>query len=312
MNSTKKINIRSALTRSRETASGATTYQITGQFASTTPGANNGGTVSGSFDFDPAQYDALRYSLASPLRLTNWNITTTPDGSLVSGNNYVPGFNSSGTVALNESRQWFFRFAFGSGNANIRLQFTTPAGVAGSFPQVSGSELKGITAPLRSRQLVSINIALTAPSPTPPIDLILKGSNQGDVLTGGTGNDTLSGFEGNDALSGLDGNDILIGGAGNDRLTGGTGNDRLTGSIGNDTITGNEGRDRFVLTRGLGQDRILDFQDRQDRLELPRGIRSIDIDQRGQNLFVRDQRDVLAVLVGIRMNQVSAADFRFT
>jgi|GEM_PF-4859129 len=327
MNSTTQIKVQVEPTRSRASSRGATTFQISGQFASTTPGANNGGAVSGSFDFDPSQYDTFLYSISNPLRLTNWNITTHPDGSLVFGNNYVPGFNSSGTVSLNESGKWFFRFAFGSGNANIRLQFTTPASVTASFPDVSGNELKGIIPPYRSRQLVSLNIALTPdptpdptldPTPTPPptpiapIAVTLDGSGQRDILTGGIGNDTLRGLGGNDDLSGLAGNDVLIGGNGNDRLTGGLGNDRLTGSTGNDQMIGNQGRDWFILTRGLGKDTIRDFQYRQDRIELPRGIRSVDVNQRGQNVLVRNRGDLLAVLIGIDVEQISAAAFRVT
>lgn len=325
MNSTQLLHIQHHVDRSQ--AAGNTTFQISGQFASTTPGANNGGTVSGSFEFDPSQYDASLYSLSNPLRLTQWNITTTPDGSLVFGNNYVPGFNSSGTVALNEDGQWFFRFAFGSGNANIRLQFVTPAGVTGSSPEVSGGELKGIIPPFRSRQLVSINISLTPPptpipdpipepTPTPeppaPIGVVLNGSAQQDRLTGGSGDDTLSGLGGNDRLSGLDGNDMLIGGNGNDWLSGGNGNDRLTGDRGNDRLSGGQGRDRFFLASGLGRDVIQDFQDRQDRITLPRGIRSVDIDQRGNNVLVFDRNDLLAILVGVNSKQISAADFQFT
>lgn len=329
MNSTTPINIQASSIRFAVSSSGATTFRISGQFASTTPGSNNGGLVSGSFDFNSAEYNPSIYSVAQPFRLANWNITTTPDGSLVFGNNYVPGFNSSGTVAFNENGQWFFRFAFGSGNANIRLQFTTPVGIVGSFPNVTGNELKGITPPYRSRQLVSINldrITPSAPVPTPPptpeptvppiptspIGVALNGSGQRDLLTGGAGNDTLQGFGGNDDLSGLDGSDILIGGTGNDRLMGGTGSDRLAGNTGNNTLIGDLGRDRFVVTRGFGKDTIRDFQDRQDRIELPRGIHSININQQGKNVLVQYRNDLLAIIVGARTDQISAADFRFT
>ena len=317
-------------------ANEASKFQISGQFASTTPGANNGGLVSGFFEFNPSDYDSSVHSLSNPLRLTNWNITTTPDGSLVFGNNYVPGANSSGTVALNENGQWFFRFAFGSGNANIRLQFTTPAGVAGTLPDIQGSELKGIQPPFRSRQLVSISINLTTPaisnpttSPTSdpihqtpqPLGVDPNGTNHRDMLTGGDGNDTVQGLGGNDVLSGLGGADFLIGGAGNDRLIGGTGNDRLIGGAGNDTIIGGIGddvliggigRDRFGLTRGLGKDTIRDFQDRKDRIDLPGGINSVDIAQRGQNVLIGYRNDPLAVLIGTKLDQISTADFRFT
>lgn len=306
---------------------GTSRYQISGQFASTTPGANNGGLLSGFFEFNPADYNASVHSLAKPLALTNWNITTAPDGSLVSGNTYTPGANSSGTVALNENGQWFFRFAFGSGSANIRLQFTTPIGVVGTLPIVRGSEYKGIQPPFRSRQLVSLDVNLVtpatpqpmpgptpdpAPPTTPPVAVVLNGTRHRDVLTGGRGNDTLRGLGGNDVLNGLSGADVLVGGAGNDFLSGGTGNDRLIDGIGNDIFTGGQGRDRFVVSKGFGRTLIRDFQDRQDQIELPHGVRSIDITQQGRNVLVSHQSDLLTVLTGIKANQITAADFRFT
>ncbi len=78
----------------------------------------------------------------------------------------------------------------------------------------------------------------------------------------GTGNglaNRLTGGAGNDQLFGLDGQDSLIGGAGDDRLDGGTGRDFLTGGA---------GVDQFLFAKTYGADRVLDFEDNVDALEL--------------------------------------------
>ena len=78
----------------------------------------------------------------------------------------------------------------------------------------------------------------------------------------GTGNglaNRLTGGAGNDQLFGLDGQDSLIGGAGDDRLDGGAGRDFLTGGA---------GVDQFLFAKTYGADRVLDFEDNVDALEL--------------------------------------------
>lgn len=132
-----------------------------------------------------------------------------------------------------------------------------------------------------------------------------------DTLTGTTANDTLLGLGGNDTLTGGAGNDVLQGGDGNDSLTGGAGDDTLWGGAGNDVLRGNQGRDIFVLERGLGRDVIKDFRDRQDKLGLTEGMRFRDLTltQRGGNVLIRAGNDQLAILTGVRVNQITAADF---
>lgn len=139
-------------------STGLITFQIIGKFAATAPDANNGGLLLGSFDFDPAQYDASIHSAATPLQLTHWNIKTMSGDRSVFGTTYAPGPKSSGTVALNESGQWCFEFHLNPGDVYTRLQFITPIGVTSSSPEVIGNELKGTTPLYRSRQLASIYI----------------------------------------------------------------------------------------------------------------------------------------------------------
>lgn len=139
----------------------------------------------------------------------------------------------------------------------------------------------------------------------------LWGSDRGETMNGFGGNDTLLGGDGNDYLSGGAGADLNKGGAGSDYIEGGTGNDWLWGSTGRNILVSNAGADGFVLERGQGQQRILDFKNNQDVLGLTRGIkfRKLDIDQRGRNTIISLNGDRLAILVGVRADQITAADF---
>ena len=105
----------------------------------------------------------------------------------------------------------------------------------------------------------------------------LTGTADVDLLAGGTGNDLLAGRGGNDTLLGGSGQDILRGGSGADVLRGGSGADRLSGGAGRDLVDGGAGRDilwgragadTFVFDRGAGTDRIRDFQNDLDRIDL--------------------------------------------
>jgi Ca2+-binding RTX toxin-like protein len=102
-------------------------------------------------------------------------------------------------------------------------------------------------------------------------------SSGDDVLSGSSGADALQGFEGRDKLSGGAGHDTLDGGSGNDTLSGSTGDDRLYGRDGADFLSGGAGSDRLIGGTGAdtfqfrstwGSDKVVDFQDGIDRLDL--------------------------------------------
>ncbi len=97
---------------------------------------------------------------------------------------------------------------------------------------------------------------------------VIRGDFGNDIIRGGTGNDVLNGNRKHDMLIGEGGNDILRGGGGRDRLDGGAGNDRLEGGIGRDKLVGGTGNDTFVFKQGWAVDRVSDFEDNVDTIEL--------------------------------------------
>ncbi len=98
-----------------------------------------------------------------------------------------------------------------------------------------------------------------------------------DKILGGLGDDALFGDAGADVLRGGQGDDDLFGGADADQMFGGLGDDALSGGAGVDVLRGGEGDDRltagtqadtFVFTRGQGTDRITDFANGVDKIDL--------------------------------------------
>ena len=99
---------------------------------------------------------------------------------------------------------------------------------------------------------------------------LIKGGGGKDALSGQGADDRIFGGAGNDELYGGAGDDVLSGGAGNDRLKGGDGRDRLIGGTGDDTLVGGNGLDRFVFNTGDGDDKIVNFEDGLDLINLKR------------------------------------------
>jgi len=96
----------------------------------------------------------------------------------------------------------------------------------------------------------------------------LDGGNNNDTIKGGGGGDTADGGNGDDSLKGGNGDDTLSGSAGKDTLRAGNNDDRIEGEGDNDVIWGNSGADTFVFGLNADVDRIKDFEDDVDTIEI--------------------------------------------
>jgi len=156
----------------------------------------------------------------------------------------------------------------------------------------------------------------------------LRGTAGGDALDGQDGNDRLIGLGGNDQLTGGNGNDRLIGGSGRDRLDGGSGKDRLRGGddrdvliggngndildggAGRDVITTGGGRDRVILRRNQGFDRLTDFQNGRDKIDLVRiSFGQLTLEQRRDDVLVKLGRTNVLLIEDTSLRQINRGDF---
>ena len=109
---------------------------------------------------------------------------------------------------------------------------------------------------------------------------LIEGGRGNDFVEGGTDDDTLAGDRGSDVLEGGTGNDLLFAsgrcGLGessrsHDVLNGGVGDDTLVAGRGFDEMSGGQGADTFrfrAVADASGSDRITDFRQGQDRIDL--------------------------------------------
>ena len=139
------------------------------------------------------------------------------------------------------------------------------------------------------------------------------------TVTHGTGaNDTLTGEAVNDEMYGKEGKDTLLGRGGDDTLFGGAGDDELGGGAGYDTLTGGAGADTFVYNSGDGHDRITDFDDGEDRIDLSgfSGITDfsqLSARQDGDNVVIEfpNHGDGSITLEDFNLSDLDANDFLF-
>lgn len=167
-----------------------------------------------------------------------------------------------------------------------------------------------------------------SPTPTPTSTTIsgtagnntLKGTSAANTIEGNGGNDKLYGNGGNDKLYGGTGNDALTGNAGSDRLYGDSGKDTLSGSSGNDILTGGTHSDTFRFLGKWGKDKIVDFKNASDRIDL-RGnglsfdelsIRKFNADSDGRADDVIIKADGQSItLLNVKLSLIGASDFLF-
>jgi hypothetical protein len=140
-------------------------------------------------------------------------------------------------------------------------------------------------------------------------DAILGGGGKNKMLGDG-GNDTLQGGGGADNMDGGAGDDLLFGNGGKDRMFGGFGADTFRGGSGGDTMDGGAGADVFVFGQGSGRDRVLNFEDGIDRIDLE-GVAFGDLTITSFALGVRVTLDAgdRVELTGVTLNQIDAGDF---
>ena len=117
-------------------------------------------------------------------------------------------------------------------------------------------------------------------------DIILNFENvrSGDgnsQIFGTDGVNIVQGGFGSDLIDGRGGDDLLVGDIGrhlegyhstpfgyNDDVRGGAGNDLIAGDLGNNVLTGGSGADTFVFDANGGDNRITDFEDGVDSVQL--------------------------------------------
>ena len=127
----------------------------------------------------------------------------------------------------------------------------------------------------------------------------------------GQGTDTLGGVEN---ITGGSGNDIIRGNAAANVLNGMAGNDTLAGRGGSDVLTGGSGADRFVFANWEGNDRITDFQNGLDRIEIngpPDSLADLSIYNSANGAVISWNGATTIQLVGIDRGQLDASDFSF-
>lgn len=146
----------------------------------------------------------------------------------------------------------------------------------------------------------------------------IDGNGGRDIIKAGSGNDVAIGGSGNDWIAGQRGNDTLLGESGRDKIFGGGGHDVIEGGTGNDWMAGGWGRDTFVFKEGDGHDKIVDFRNGRDKIDLS-GYEGIDdfsdisgdIERGwfGTKIELDDGDSIY--LLGVRKSQIDSSDFIF-
>ncbi len=165
----------------------------------------------------------------------------------------------------------------------------------------------------------TVATASTASTATPAVKTF-KGTSGDNILNGTSNADVLKGYAGSDKLYGKSGADKLDGGTGNDKLFGEGGNDVLLGGAGSDTMTGGSGADLFQFRGKWGSDKITDFRDRVDHIDLRgnglsfKGLsisqRDADHDGRVDDVVIKADGQSITLL-NVKAALLGASDFLF-
>ena len=152
-----------------------------------------------------------------------------------------------------------------------------------------------------------------------PGDLTMANFDTGHVEPSpGRYSDTVTGTDSGETLYGYQGDDEISGKGGDDRLDGGSGDDRLDGGRGDDTLVGGMGRDTFVFEPGGGDDRVTDFTNGEDKIDLSAFSRVFQLSdltasQVGENLLLdlSDHGGGTITLENVALADLDDADFVF-
>ena len=151
-----------------------------------------------------------------------------------------------------------------------------------------------------------VDLAVTGPQMTGEGHDIIRNIEN---VAGGFGSDRIGGSSRSNELIGNFGNDTLSGAGGNDTLRGGDGADLLIGGRGNDFLFGGLGRDVFQFNSGSGSDRIRDFENGIDRIQvLGVAFDSLTFAQDGNSTLITYGANVIRV-DGILPGLLDAGDF---
>jgi serralysin len=143
----------------------------------------------------------------------------------------------------------------------------------------------------------------------------LTGGTDIDKIGGGNGNDVIYSLGGNDTITGDAGNDIIYSGDGNDAINGGAGIDRLIGGGGDNALTGGTDADTFVFSLQAGVERITDFANGVDKIELDGFDLSSAADlvshaaQVGKDLLITLADSETLTLVNFKLASLDTSDF---
>jgi serralysin len=188
---------------------------------------------------------------------------------------------------------------------------------------------KQVTIGTKNVKLDLVDPAMSATASGTASYNLLNGSSKGNVLNGTSSADHIKGNGGNDRIYAKSGNDKVFGGIGNDKIFGGNGNDRLhgdagkdvlSGGAGKDTLWGGDGADVFQFRGKWGSDKIVDFKNGVDLIDLRSNglsfgelsITKVDADKDGRIDDVLIKADAQSItLLNLKASLVGASDFLF-
>ncbi|MEM9320786.1 MAG: fasciclin domain-containing protein [Pseudomonadota bacterium] len=144
----------------------------------------------------------------------------------------------------------------------------------------------------------------------------VDGNGGNDIIRLGRGDDVGIGGGGRDVIFAGRGDDLVLGEHGNDKIFAGRGNDTVDGGAGRDLIFGGRGKDTFIFKQGNDVDRIADFRDHQDKIDVSGfGITAFSeiehaITGNAHRTALKIGDDKL-VLIGTNRHDIDADDFIF-